>query len=207
MKVDLYNKNGQRTGEVELDDNVFAVKLNDDAMQKDVVAYLAHQRQGTHKTKTRKDVRGGGKKPWRQKGRGTARAGSIRSPLWAGGGTIHGPQPHKYLIKLHRKLKVLARKSALSLRCSENNLCVLEDFTFEEIKTRQMAEVLRNFNFQEDSTLLLIPEIDNKIYLSSRNIPRLSVYPADKVSTYDILKHRKIMIFKSAVDRLVEILS
>ena len=113
-----------------------------------VVIYLAHQRQGNHKTKTRSEVRGGGKKPWRQKGRGTARAGSTRSPLWVGGGTIHGPQPHDYNLKITKQLKRLAKKSAFSLRCSEENLKVVEDFKLDEIKTQKMSELLKNLELE-----------------------------------------------------------
>lgn len=204
MLVDLYNKDGEQIGKIELASEVFEIQPNEEAMHKSVVVYLAHQRQGTHKTKGRSEVSGGGKKPWRQKGRGTARAGSIRSPLWVGGGTIFGPQPHKYDIDIPKKVKRLAKKSALSLRAMENNLKVVENFTLEEIKTKEFATILKNLNLNEDKTLVLLPEYDKNIYLSSRNIPNVSVNEWDKISTYDILSHKKLLIFSSAVEKLNE---
>jgi large subunit ribosomal protein L4 len=202
MQVDLYSKDGSVVGQVELPDSVFAVEPNEHAMHQAVVAYLAHQRQGTAKTKIRSEVSGGGKKPWRQKGRGTARAGSTRSPIWVGGGTIHGPKPHEYVYKLPKKVSRLARKSAYSLRVTENNLMVVDDFTFDAIKTKQMAGVLDKLSLKNMKTLVLIPDVDNKIYMSGRNIPNLTIQPADKISTYDILNHRKILILKSAINKI-----
>jgi len=204
MLVDVYNKEGQVSGQIELQDDIFAIEPNENAMHQAVVAYLAHQRQGTHKTKVRSEVSGGNKKPWKQKGRGTARAGSIRSPLWVGGGTIHGPKPHDYVYKLPKKLNKLARKSALSLRVSENNLVVVEDFKFENIKTKQLAEVLKKLQLSNDKSLLLLPEADTTIYMSGRNIENLTVQIADKISTYDILNHKKIVVMKSAINNIVK---
>jgi large subunit ribosomal protein L4 len=204
MLIDIYNKEGKVTGQLDLSDDIFAIEPNEDAMHKSVVVYLAHQRQGTHKTKGKAEVSGGGKKPWRQKGRGTARSGSSRSPLWVGGGTVHGPQPHKYSIDLQKKVKRLAKISALSLRASEKNIVVLEDFQVEEIKTKTMADVLKNLNINGMKTLILLPEIDKNMYLSARNIPNVSIYPFDKISTYDILCHKKLLMFKGTVDKLVE---
>lgn len=204
MLIDVYTKDGQPAGQIDLLDDIFAVEPNEDAMHKAVVSHLANRRQGTHKTKARSDVRGGGRKPWRQKGRGTARAGTIRSPLWKGGGTIFGPQPHKYTKKLNRKLKRLARKSAFSLRCSEQNLKIVEDFPMDEIRTKNMAAVLKNLEINNESTLMLLPADNHNIYMSARNIPGLSVQEADKISTYDILRHKKIVLFKSAVDVVIK---
>ena len=204
MQVDVYKKDGQQAGQIELVDDVFAVEPNESAMHRAVVTFLARKRQGTHKTKTRKDVKGGGKKPWRQKGRGTARAGTLSSPLWAGGGTIHGPQPHKYNLKLPKSISRLARKSALSVRCSEKNLMVIEDFTIDEIKTKSMLEVFKNLNVENESILLLLPEANNNIYLSVRNIPKVTVSPAGKISTYHILSHKKILLFKGAIEEIVK---
>jgi large subunit ribosomal protein L4 len=200
MLVDVYTKDGQKSGQIELPDDVFAVEPNEHAMHLAVVQYLANHRQGTRKTKLRSEVSGGGKKPWRQKGRGTARAGSTRSPLWVGGGTIHGPKPTVFEMKLPKKIKRLARKSALSLRAKENNLMVVEDFSFDEIKTKSMAQILKNLQLDGASTLLLLPQPDYKLYMSARNIPKVEVAPADKISTYDILKHKKIVLFKGAVE-------
>ncbi len=207
MQVELYNKDGQISGEVELDDGIFAVEPNENAMHQAVVSYLARKRQGTAKTKVKSEVRGGGKKPWRQKGRGTARAGSIRSPLWVGGGTIHGPKPHRYDVSLSKKVKRLARKSALSVRISEKNLIVLEDFKLEEYKTKEMAQIIENLKLDGQTVLMLIPDADDKLYISSRNIKKLNVTPADKINTYDILSHKKIVLFKSAVEKIVNTFS
>lgn len=200
MKIDLYTKNGQTAGTVELADDVFAVEPNEHAMHLSVVAYLANQRQGTHKSKTRAEVSGGGKKPWRQKGRGTARSGSSRSGVWVGGGSIHGPKPHSYEIKLPKKVKRLARKSAFSLRQAEKNLTVVEDFTLTEVKTKTMYDVLKSLNLTDKKTLVLLPNYDVNIYLSTRNIPNVSIFPADKISTYHILSHRKLLLFQGAVE-------
>jgi large subunit ribosomal protein L4 len=207
MLADIYTKDGVQAGQIELKDDIFAAKPNEHAMYQAVVAYLANKRQGNAKTKVRSEVSGGGKKPWRQKGRGTARAGSTRSPLWVGGGTIHGPQPHKYTLELSKKVKRLAKISALSVRCEEKNLLIIEDFTFEEIKTKQMLEVIRNLKVENEKLLILLPEKNDNIYLSSRNIPNVSVYPVDKISTYEILSHKKLLVFKKAVDIIHNTLS
>lgn len=203
MVIDVYTKDGEQSEQIDLQDDIFAVEPNESAMHQAVVVYLAHQRSGTHKTKIRSEVRGGGKKPWRQKGRGTARAGSTRSPIWIGGGTIHGPQPHKYNMKLTKKIKRLAKKSALSLRCSENNLQIVEDFSFEEIKTKQMILILKNLKLENEKTLILLPQTDKNIYFSARNIPNLTIATADKISTYDILCNKKLLLLKGAVEVLV----
>lgn len=202
MQVDLYSKDGSVIGKTELPDDIFAVEPNEHAMHQAVVAYLAHRRQGNAKTKIRSEVSGGGKKPWRQKGRGTARSGSSRSPVWVGGGTVHGPKPHDYVYKLPKKVSRLARKSAYSLRVTESNLMVVDDFTFDAIKTKQMASVLKKLALNEFKTLVLLSDNDNNVYMSSRNIPNLTVQPADKISTYDILNHRKILVMKGAIDKI-----
>jgi large subunit ribosomal protein L4 len=202
MQVDLFSKDGGVVGKVELPDDIFGVTPNEHAMHHAVVAYLAHQRQGTAKTKIRSEVSGGGKKPWKQKGRGTARSGSSRSPLWSGGGTVHGPKPHEYVYKLPKKVSRLARKSAYSLRVSENNLLVVDDFSFNEIKTKQMASVLDKLSLNQQKTLVLLADVDSKVYFSGRNIPNLTIQPADKISTYDILNHKKIVILKGAIEKI-----
>lgn len=204
MQLELYNNNGEKSGFVELNDEIFGIEPNENAMHQAVVTYLAHQRQGTHKTKVRSEVSGGGKKPWRQKGRGTARSGSSRSPVWVGGGTIHGPQPHTYDLKITKKMKRLARKSAFSLRCSEESITVVEDFTFDAIKTATMNQVLTNLKLNGEKVLVLMPQEDEKVYLSTRNIPNISIFPAEKISTYDILNHRKLLIFKGALEKIEE---
>lgn len=207
MLVDVYTKEGQVSGQIELRDDIFGIEPNDEAMHKAVVVQLAHGRQGTRKTKGRSEVSGGGKKPWRQKGRGTARAGSSRSPLWVGGGTIHGPQPHTFDPKLPKKVKKLAKRSAISLRCAEKNVLVVEDFEFDQIKTSQMANVLKNLKIDGEKILVLLPATNEKIFLSTRNIENVSIFPVEQISTYDILNHKKLLLFKGAIDKLVETFS
>ncbi len=203
MVVDLWDKTGAVVGQVELPDEIFGIEPHEHAMYLAVRAYLANHRQGTHKVKTRAEVRGGGRKPWPQKGTGRARHGSIRSPIWVGGGKVHGPRPRDYTLELPRKVKRLARKSALSLRTREGNLIVVQDFTLESIKTKLMVEVLRNLGLEQVKTLILLPQVDQTIILSSRNLPYVTTMLADKASAYHILAHRKLLLFQSAIEPLV----
>lgn len=203
MLVDIYTKDGSVNGQIELDDSIFGIEPNEQAMHLDIVAYLAHKRQGTRKTKVRDDVSGGGKKPWRQKGRGTARAGSTRSPIWVGGGTIHGPKPHTFDKKVNKKVRRLAKKSALSSRVSENNLIVVEDFTLNNIKTKDIFSILKNLKIDGQKIVLAISKPDKNIYMSGRNIPYLTVQPVESLSTYEILSHKKIVLFKGAAENLI----
>lgn len=201
MKVDVYKIDGTPTGrQVELNPEVFAVKPNDHAIYLAVKAYLANQRQGTAKTKERSEVRGGGRKPWRQKGRGTARAGSIRSPLWVGGGTVFGPKPRDYEMKLPKKVKLIARLSALTYKASNNQIMVVEDFNFEQPKTKEMFGILKALNINDKKTLLLTGQYNKTIYLSGRNIPTLNVLEAEKASTYDILNNKVLLLQESALE-------
>jgi large subunit ribosomal protein L4 len=202
MLIDLYLKDGTKNGQVEVSDDVFAVEPNEHAMHTAVVVYLAHQRQGTAKTKVRHEVRGGGRKPWRQKGRGTARAGSTRSPIWVHGGTIHGPKPRDYDVKMTKKMSRLAKRSALSVRAAENNVILVDDFKLDEIKTKLMAEVLKNLELANEKVLILLPENNPELYLAARNIPKVAVQEAAKITTYDILNYKKLLLFKSAVESL-----
>ncbi len=202
MLIDLYSKDGSKNGQAELSDDVFAVEPNEQAMHQAVIAFLAHKRQGTAKTKVRDEISGGGKKPWRQKGRGTARAGSTRSPIWVHGGTIHGPKPRIYDLKMTKKMSRLAKRSALTVRAAENNLVLVEDFQLDEIKTKRMVEVLTNLNLYGEKTLILLPENNPELYLASRNIPKIAVREAAKITTYDILNYKKLLLFKSAVESL-----
>jgi large subunit ribosomal protein L4 len=204
MKIDVYSIDGNVSGQIDLPESIFNIEPHEHVMYLAVRAYLAHQRQGTHKSKERAEVRGGGKKPWKQKGRGTARAGSTRSPLWVGGGTIFGPRPHKYHHDLPKKVKRLARKSALTLRVKENSFMVIEDMNFDTIKTKQMVSVLKALNLEGQKVLQLVPAPNTNVFLSSRNINRLTTQIADKISTYDILSNKKILVHKSAVDVLVK---
>lgn len=201
MTVDVRTKDGAAAGTIELPESVFGVEPNEHAMYQAVRAYLAHRRQGTAKTKTRTEVRGGGKKPFKQKGTGGARRGSSRSPLNPGGGIIHGPVPHLYSVDLPIKVKRLARKSALALRAKESNLVVVEDFTLSAVKTKDMATILKALNI-DGKVLVLLPSVDQTIVKSARNIPGVTTFPADKISAYDVLSHGKLLIFKSAMQTL-----
>ena len=204
MLVNVYAKNGSVTGQVELPDEVFNVEPSEHAMYLAVKAYLANQRQGTAKTKVRAEVRGGGKKPWKQKGRGTARSGSSRSPVWVGGGTIHGPKPHLYKQYLPAQMKKLARKSALSLRVREENLLIVEGLGFDEIKTKNMVGVMKALNIDGQKSLFMLKNSDKNIVMSARNIPGVMTLPATIASTYDILNHKNIVLCKEALQDLVQ---
>lgn len=204
MLLNVYGKNGSVTGQVELPDEVFNVEPSEHAMYLAVKAYLANQRQGTHKTKVRSEVSGGGRKPWKQKGRGTARSGSNRSPVWVGGGTIHGPRPHLYKQYLPTQMRRLARKSALSLRVQEQNLLIVDDMSFTDIKTKNLITVLKALNLEGQKALILLKGSDKNTILSARNIPGVSTTPANIASTYDILNHKKIILCKEALQDLVQ---
>jgi large subunit ribosomal protein L4 len=204
MLLNVYGKNGSVTGQVELPDEVFNVEPSEHAMYLAVKAYLANQRQGTHKTKVRSEVSGGGRKPWKQKGRGTARSGSNRSPVWVGGGTIHGPRPHLYKQYLPTQMRRLARKSALSLRVQEQNLLIVDDMSFNDIKTKNLITVLKALNLEGQKALILLKGSDRNTILSARNIPGVSTTPANIASTYDILNHKKIILCKEALQDLVQ---
>jgi large subunit ribosomal protein L4 len=204
MLLNVYGKNGSVTGQVELPDEVFNVEPSEHAMYLAVKAYLANQRQGTHKTKVRSEVSGGGRKPWKQKGRGTARSGSNRSPVWVGGGTIHGPRPHLYKQYLPTQMRRLARKSALSLRVQEQNLLIVDDMSFSYIKTKNLITVLKALNLEGQKALILLKGSDRNTILSARNIPGVSTTPANIASTYDILNHKKIILCKEALQDLVQ---
>lgn len=202
MTVDVLTKDGAKAGSIELPASVFGIEPNEHAMYQAVRSYLASRRQGTAKTKGRSEVRGGGKKPFRQKGTGGARRGSSRSPLLPGGGTIHGPKPHLYSVDLPVKVKRLARKSALSLRAMENSVVVVEDFTLDAPKTKDVATMLNAINVGGKKVLMLLPKTDRSIVLSARNIPNVTTFPADKISAYDVLNHGTVVIFKSAVETI-----
>lgn len=203
MKLKVYKTDGSETGqELELSDDIFAIEPNDTVVYEDVKAYLAHQRQGTAKTKGRSQVRGGGRKAYRQKGTGNARRGTIRSPLLKGGGTVFGPNPRTYTIRLTKKMKELARKSALTYKAKEEAIKLVEDLSFEEPKTSKMAEIISNLGLQGKKVLLLTPATDALVYKSGRNIPQLQILEANKPSTYEILHADVLLICSSAVDVL-----
>jgi large subunit ribosomal protein L4 len=203
MQVDVYHIDGTKSGEkIELDPNIFEIEPNDHAIYQAVRSIQANQRQGTHKVKTRSEVSGGGRKPFKQKKTGRARAGTTRSPLWVGGGSIFGPQPHDYVVKLPAKVRKLARKSALSYKAKDGAVRVVEDFEFSEIKTKKMSNVLKALEIDNQKTLLLTKTTNQNLVKSGRNIAKLQVREADKASTFEILKNKVLLIQKSAVDVL-----
>ena len=203
MQVDVYKIDGTVSGvTVELDPKIFEIEPNDHAIYQAVRSIQANQRQGTHKVKGRSEVSGGGKKPFKQKKTGRARAGSSRSGVWTGGGSIFGPTPHEYSVDLPIKVKRLARKSALSYKAKDGAIKVVEDFKFDEVKTKKMSSMLKAFAVEKQKTLLLTNGTDQTLVKSGRNIAKLEIREADKASTFDILKNQVLLIQKSAVDSL-----
>jgi large subunit ribosomal protein L4 len=201
MTLDIYKIDGTASGEkLDLADDIFGIEPNEHAIYLSVKAYLANQRQGTHKAKERGEVRGGGKKPWKQKGRGGARAGTTRSPLWVGGGTIFGPRPRDYRQDLPKKVKRLARKSALSHKVKDEQIIIVEDFEFEKPKTKDFLNFLNVFKINGKKVLLLTDKKSESVYKSGRNIPKIKILEAYKASTYDILNNQVLVLQKSAVD-------
>ncbi|MFH1196380.1 MAG: 50S ribosomal protein L4 [bacterium] len=204
MKLDVYKIDGTKSGEtVELSDEIFGIEPNDHAIYLSVTGHLANQRQGTHKSKERSEVSGGGKKPWRQKGRGTARAGTSRSPLWVGGGRVFGPKPRDYSKKINKKVARLARKSAATYKAKAEQIMIVEDFNFEAPKTKEFVNVLSALNIKGKKTLLLTNGTLATVYKSGRNIPKINIMEADKASTYDILNNQILLMQKGAVDKFV----
>jgi len=205
MEVNVINISGKETGaKVQLPDAIFAVKPNDHAIYLDVKQYLANQRQGTHKSKQRNEIAGSTRKLYKQKGTGGARAGSIKSPLFNGGGRVFGPQPRDYSFKLNKKLKSLARRSALTYKAQDNSVVVLEDFSFDAIKTKNYIQLVTNLNLTGEKTLLVLPTQNNNIYLSSRNIKSAKVITAAQLSTYDVLHAGKLLLTTETVKTLEE---
>lgn len=208
MEVVIVNVLGQETGaKMQLPDSIFGVEPNDHAIYLDVKQYLANQRQGTHKSKQRNEIAGSTRKLHKQKGTGGARAGSVKSPLFNGGGRVFGPQPRDYSFKLNKKLKSLARKSALSYKAKDSNIVVLEDFVFDSVKTKSYINLVASLNFVGEKTLLVLPEANNNIYLSSRNIKKAKVITADQLSTYDVLNAGKLLLTTNSVKTLEEALA
>jgi len=203
MFIDVYKIDGTLSGEqIELFDGVFGIEPNDHVIYLSVKAYLANQRQGTHKTKERAEVSGGGKKPWKQKGRGGARAGTTRSPLWVGGGTIFGPRPRDYRQDLPKKVKALARRSALSYKVKDEQLLVVDDFAFENPKTQSFLSIMKALKINGKKTLLLTNGKQENIWKSGRNICNIKVLEAQKASPYQILNNQVLLVQKSAVEVL-----
>lgn len=203
MKLPIYTTEGEDSGnKAELAESIFSIEPNETVIYEDVRRYMANQRQGTHKTKERGEVRGGGRKAYRQKGTGQARRGSIRSPLLKGGGTVFGPKPRDYSFRMSKKSRQLARKSALSVKAEEGAIKIIDDFTFDEPKTRKVVDILKSLEVESDKVLLLTAETDKVIYKSARNIPNVKVLEANKPTTYQILDADVILIQDSAVDVL-----
>jgi len=203
MELAILNIDGKETGrKVNLNDSIFGIKPNDHAIYLDTKQFLANQRQGTHKSKQRGEVAGSTRKIKRQKGTGTARARSIKSALFRGGGRVFGPQPRYYGFKLNKKLKQLARKSALSYKASANSIIVLEDFSFEAPKTKEMTKMGNNLNIGNKKSLIVLPEQNKNIYLSSRNVQGVEVVTAGELSTYKIMKASTLVLVESAIDVL-----
>jgi large subunit ribosomal protein L4 len=203
MELAILNISGKETGrKVNLDDSIFGIEPNDHAIYLDTKQYLANQRQGTHKSKERGEVTGSTRKIKRQKGTGTARAGSIKNPLFRGGGRMFGPKPRYYGFKLNKKVKQLARKSALSYKASTNNIIVLEDFSFEAPKTKEFIKMENNLNITNKKSVFVFREQNNNIYLSTRNIQGVEVVIASELNTYKIMKASTLVLVESAVDVL-----
>ena len=205
MELSVLNIEGKESGrKVTLNDQIFGIEPSDHAIYLDVKQYMANQRQGTHKSKERGDVSGSTRKIKRQKGTGTARAGSIKSPVFRGGGTIFGPRPRNYGFKLNKKVKLLARKSALSYKASENGILVLEDFNLEAPKTKEMVTIMSNLQIADKKSLFVLPVENNNIYLSSRNLQDISVVTASELNTYQILNAKTIVLLESSVNKIEE---
>ena len=200
MEVAIVNIAGKETGKkVKLSSKIFGIEPNDHAIYLDVKQYLANQRQGTHKSKERAEIARTTKKLKRQKGTGGARAGSMKSPLFIGGGRVFGPRPRDYSFKLNKKLKNLARLSALTYKAQQNNISIVEDFTMDQVKTKAYAEIMKSLNLDDKKVLLVLPQNDKNIYLSSRNIEKNKVTTAADINTYDVLNATSLVMMVSAV--------
>jgi large subunit ribosomal protein L4 len=207
MELEVYKISGDKTAKtVTLSDDIFGITPNDHAIWLDVKLILANQRQGTSKAKERSEVSGSTRKIKRQKGTGTARAGDINSPLFRGGGRVFGPRPRDYEFKLNKKLRTLARKSALAYKAQENNIMILEDFSFEEAKTKKFIALLDNFKLSDKKTLLVMPDTDKNLVLSTRNLKKAKVMRAEMLNTYDILNAHNLLIAESSVAIIEDIL-
>jgi large subunit ribosomal protein L4 len=202
-KVSVYNMKGSEVGEIELNDAVFGVEVNEHLVHLAVVSQLANKRQGTQSAKTRSEVSGGGKKPWKQKGTGHARQGSTRSPQWTGGGIVFAPKPRDYSIKLNKKEKQLALKSALTSRVQENKFIVVDEIKLDSIKTKNFAEALDSLNVKK--ALVVLNENDQNVVLSAKNIPTVKTALTNTINVFDILKYDTIVIDKAAVATIEEV--
>lgn len=208
MELVVHKISGEATArKVQLNENIFGVEPNDHAIYLDTKQYLANQRQGTHKSKEKGEITGSTRKLKKQKGTGTARAGSIKSPLFKGGGRVFGPQPRDYSFKLNKKVKQLARKSALTYKLNDQEIVVLEDFTFEGPKTKNFVQILDSFKANGGKNLFVIPAVDANVVLSARNIQRTKVTTAHNLNTYDILNAKKLFVLEGSLKTIEELLA
>ncbi len=203
ITVKVLNMSGSEVGSIDLNENIFGVEVNEHVMHQAVVQYLANQRQGTKSAKTRAEVRGGGRKPWRQKGTGRARQGSIRSPQWTGGGVVFAPKPRDFSFKLNKKVKRLALKSALTTKVNNEKFVVLDELKLNEIKTKEMQKVLNNINVNKG--LVVLEENNKNVVLSTRNIPNVKTAGVNTINVYDILKYESFVVTKEALAKLEEV--
>ena len=204
LKIDVYNMEGKKAGDIELKEEIFGIIPNEEIVHSVIVNYLANQRQGTQSTKTRAEVSGGGKKPWRQKGTGRARQGSIRAPHWIKGGIALGPKPRSYKYRVNKKERRLAIKSVLSSRLQEEQLIVVDKVEFKEIKTKQMVKALENLKVNEKA-LMILPEQNKNVYMSARNIENLKTITVNTINIFDLLKYTKLILPVETVKKLEEV--
>jgi large subunit ribosomal protein L4 len=208
MEVKVLDTKGKATSsKVKLSDSIFAIEPNDHAIYLDVKQHLANRRQGTHKSKERADITGSTRKIKKQKGTGTARAGSIKSPIFRGGGRAFGPRPRNYHFKLNTKLKRVARRSALSYKAQNDGLIILDDFSFETPKTKEFMSILSNLKLENEKVLLVLGNNNDNVYLSAKNLQNTKVVPAELLSTYDVLNAKKVVIAKGAIEAIEKILN
>lgn len=205
-KVVLYNQNGSNVSELELNDHVFGVEDNQQVIYDTVIAERAAMRQGTQKAKTRSEVRGGGRKPWRQKGTGRARQGSIRSPQWRGGGVVFAPTPRSHAIKINKKVVRLAMRCALSSKVRDNHIVVLDQLTLDTFKTKGLVEVLKTFHLENDKVVLALDEANGNVELAGRNLPNVLVGQYNHISVYQMMNAKHLVITKTAVEKFEEVL-
>ena len=202
-KVSVYNMEGKEVGTMDLNDSIFAVEINEHLVHMAVVQQLANNRQGTQKAKTRSEVSGGGRKPWRQKGTGHARQGSTRSPQWTGGGVVFAPTPRDYTFKLNKKEKRAALKSVLTSAVNENKFIVVDELKLNEIKTKDFAKVLTNLNVEK--ALVVLDSNDQNVVMSAKNIPTVKTALTNTINVYDILKYNTVVVTKAAVEQIQEV--
>ena len=202
MKLNVINSDGGKGEAISVDKSVFGIKPNESVVHQAVIAELANSRQGTHASKNRSAVRGGGKKPFKQKGRGVARAGTIRSPIWRGGGTVFGPEPHNYKTKISKKMKRLARRSVLSDRAKNGDILVVEEISVSSCKTKDFVDFIDKFDLKGKKLTILVASFNEDLFLSSRNIPNIYLVEATSASTYDLLDCEKLLIDKAALSIL-----